>query len=217
MTVSKLTLFNGALLECGERALASLSENIEARRLLDRAWEASGGAIDFCLGQGQWTFATRSVEIASSVSVTPGFGYSKAFAIPPDHIRTVKLCSDEYMNTPLLQYQTEQAYFFADVDPIYLSYISNDASYGGDYSLWSDEFARYVELYLATKIAKKLIQSDEERKTLFALAKKALLDAKSSSAMEGPTAFPPTGAWVSARRGRSAGRADRGSRSSLIG
>lgn len=217
MTVNKLSLFNGALLECGERALASLSENIEARRLLDRAWESSDGAINYCLGQGQWRFATRSIELASSVSVTPSFGYQKAFAIPDDHVRTVKLCSDEYMNAPLLQYSTEQSYFFSDLDPIYLSYVSNDAAYGGDYSLWPDDFTRYVELYLATKVAKKLIQSDEDRKTLFALARKALVDAKSSSAMEGPTTFPPPGTWTSARIGRSAGRRDRGSRSSLVG
>lgn len=217
MTVSKLTLYNGALLECGERPLASLAENIEARRLLDRAWESSNGAVNYCLGQGQWKFATRSIELASSVSVTPAFGYQKAFAIPDDYLRAVAVCSDPYMNVPLLQYKQEQSYFFADIDPIYLAYISNDASYGADYSLWPEEFVRYVELYLASKIVKKLTQSNEEEKKLFALAKKALVDAKSSSAMEGPTTFPPPGTWTSARVGRTAGRRDRGSRSSLLG
>ncbi len=217
MSVNKLTLFNGALLECGERKLASLSEDVAARRYLDEAWAASNGAVNYCLGQGQWKFALRSVEIASSVSVTPAFGYQKAFERPSDHVRTVKLCSDEYMNVPLLQYSFEQNYFFADLDPIYLSYVSNDASYGADYSLWPDDFARYVELYLATKVAKKLVQDDEQRKTLFGLAKRALVDARSSSAMEGPTTFPPPGRWSSARMGRAAGRRDRGSRNSLTG
>ena len=217
MTISKLTLFNGALLECKERELASLSEDVAARRLLDRAWAASGGALDFCLGQGEWRFATRTIELASTTSVTPDFGYQKAFDKPTDHVRTVKLCSDEYQKTPLLGYAQEQSYFFADVDPIYLSYVSNDASYGADYSLWSPEFARYVELYLATKICGKLTMSDEDKKLLYAMMNKALLAAKSSNAMEGPTVFPPPGSWVSSRLGHGAGRRDRGSRSSLIG
>ena len=217
MTVSKLTLFNGALLHCKERELASLSENIAARRELDRAWASAGGAVDYCLGQGQWKFATRTIELASTPSVTPDFGYSKAFEKPTDHIRTVSLCSDPYQNVPLTQYAQEQSYFFADVDPLYLSYVSNDASYGGDYSLWEPDFVRYVEFYLATLVAPKLIQSEDDRKTLYQLTTKALLDAKSSCAMEGPTTFPPTGNWVAARYGRSAGRRDRGSRSSLVG
>lgn len=212
---SKLSLYNGALLECGERALASLSENIEARRLLDRAWD--GGAVDYCLGQGQWRFARRTVEIASNVGVTPDFGYQKAFDVPVDFIRTVALCSDEYMNVPLLQYTQEQSYFFADIDPIYLTYVSNDASYGGDYTLWPQDFVDYVQKYLATKIIKKMNQSDEDRKNLFSLMRKALTDAKSSDAMEGPTTFPPPGRWVQSRLGRSSGRRDRGSRSSLTG
>ncbi len=214
---TKLGLFNAALLECKERELASLSEDIAARRLLDRAWAASGGCVDYCLGQGEWRFATRTIELASTTSVTPDFGYRLAFDKPSDHVRTVKVCSDEYQQVPLLAYSQEQSYFFADVDPIYLSYVSNDASYGGDYSLWSAEFVRYVELYLATKIMGKLSQSEEEKKTLFAYMGRALLEAKSSNAKEGPTVFPPQGAWVSARLGRGATRRDRGSRSSLIG
>jgi hypothetical protein len=217
VTVSKLTLYNGALLECKERELASLSEDIAARRLLDRAWAASGGAIDFCLGQGEWRFATRTIELASTTSVTPDFGYRLAFEKPSDHVRTVKVCSDEYQQVPLLAYSQEQSYFFADIDPIYLSYVSNDASYGADYSLWSPEFVRYVELYLAFKIAGKLTMSEEDKRSLFQQMNRALLEAKASNAKEGPTVFPPQGAWVSARLGRGATRRDRGSRSSLVG
>ena len=212
---TKLALYNGALLACGERALASLSENIEARRLLDRAWD--GGAVDYCLGQGQWRFAKRSVEIASSAGITPGFGYAKAFDKPTDHLRTIAMCSDEYMQAPLLRYAEEGAYYFADTDPIYLSYVSSNASYGGDYTLWPADFVEYVQLYLATKIIKKLNQSAEDMKTLFSLAKKALTDARSSNAMEGPTVFAPVGAWVASRMRGNVTRRDRGSRSSLVG
>lgn len=213
---SKLSLYNGALLECGERELASLSENREPRRLLDRAWDA--GAVNFCLGQGQWRFATRTVQLAASTTIEPTFGYRKAYPIPDDHIRTTALCSDEYMNVPLLSYTTEQNYFFTDVEPIYLGYVSNAASYGGDLSLWPEDFVEYVHAYLASKIIKKLNQSGSDFETLFKLTKQRLTDARSSSAMEGPTTFPPVGSFVAARIGRfGRARRDRGNRGSFIG
>ena len=213
---TKLIVFNGALRMCGERKLASLTENREPRRLLDDEW--ADGAVDYCLGLGQWKFARRTVEIASSVSVAPGFGYTKAFDIPSDLIRTVALCSDEYLKVPLLDYTQEQAYWFADVDPLYVTYISNDSNYGGNLSLWPQEFVLTVQSYLATKIVEKLTQDNEKHKKVLQLHKMYKADAKSGDAMEGPTAFPPPGSWVSARVGRAgSGRRDRGSRGSLIG
>jgi hypothetical protein len=210
---SKIVVFNGALRMCGERKLASLTENREPRRLLDDEW--ADGAVDYCLGAGQWKFAKRTVEIASSVGNTPAFGYANAFEIPTDLIRTTALCSDERLDTPLLAYSTEQNFWFADVDPIYVSYVSNGASYGGDLSTWPPEFVLFVEAYLAGKIVTRLTQDKEQRKMTLSLEKKYLSEARSSDAMEGPTAFPPQGSWVSARLGRS-GRS-RGSRSQLIG
>lgn len=211
---TKLQIFNGALRMCGERKLASLSENREPRRLLDDEW--ADNAVDYCLGSGQWKFAKRSVEIASSTSVEPGFGYSKAFVIPSDMIRTTALCSDPYQQSPLLRYSQEQGYWFADADPIYVSYVSNDGNYGGDMSLWPPEFVLFVEAYLAGKIVTRLTQDLEQRKQTLGLERKYLLEAKSSDAMEGPTAFPPPGRWVATRAGGRT-RGDRGSRSSLIG
>jgi len=209
---TKLAVFNGALRMCGERKLASLSENQQGRHLLDDEW--ADGAVDYCLGAGQWKFAKRTVEIASSTSVSPPFGYVKAFDIPTDLIRTTALCSDPYLNVPLLSYQTEGAYWFADVDPIYVSYVSNGASYGGDLSLWPEEFNLFVQSYLASKIVETLTQDEDKWAKVYKLAKKYRTEAASSDAMESPTTFPPPGSWVQARRGRSV--SDRGNRSQLI-
>jgi hypothetical protein len=210
---SRLSIYNGALLECGERELASLSENREPRRLLDRVWD--NGAVDFCLAAGQWKFAKRSLELVSTPSISPGFGYAFAFELPTDHLRTTALCSDPYMNVPLLQYSQERRYWFANIDPIYVSYISNDTSYGGDMSLWPMDFVRYVEAYFASMIVFKLTQDENSEKKLIALVDKRRNDVGSSDAMEGPTTFAPTGSWVAARYGGSG--ANRGSRNNLIG
>ena len=78
----KLSLYNGALLECGERRLGSLTENTEPRHLLDQVWNE--GAIRFMLNAGPWRFATRTVELTASTDVVSGWaagGYSKAYEI----------------------------------------------------------------------------------------------------------------------------------------
>lgn len=210
----RLSLYNGALLECGERDLVALSENREPRRLLDRVWD--NGAIDFVLGQGQWKFAKRTVKLTASTDVEPDFGYCKAYEIPSDFIRTTALCSDEYMNNPLTQYTQEQGYWFSDVEPIYVSYVSNDPAYGGDFSLWPPEFCRYVEAYLGSMIVRKLTQDKTDWERLFKVTERRLKEMRSSDALEGPTVFPPSGSWTNARRGSGTGQNDRGSRSGTL-
>lgn len=212
---TKLSLYNGALLECGERNLASLVEAREPRRLLDAVWDA--GAVDFCLAQGSWTFAARSTLLESSPSLTPSFGFQNAFEIPADYLSAIAICTDPYFQTPCLQYTVEGGYWFADTDPLYVRYVSNDASYGGDYSLWSPEFVLYVQTYLASRIIERLSQNEAKWGNLYKLASKRLTSAKSKDSMEGPTRFLPPGSWTSARRGGGVSRRDRGNHTGLIG
>jgi hypothetical protein len=210
---SQLTLYNNALLILGERALQSLSEARESRRLLDTVW--SRPAIDRCLQQGQWQFAMRSVEITRSPSITPSFGYQYGFDRPSDLIRSCAVCQDGHFNVPLLQYMVEGSYWYADLDPIYVRYVSNDVQFGGDLSLWPANFAAYVEAYLAEAIVTRLTQDENEWKRVRAVLSRALTEAKSTDAMEQATKFAPQGSWVQSRRGNRGG--DRGNTGSLIG
>ena len=210
---TKLSILNSALLECGERNLASLTEAREPRRLLDAVWD--NGALDFCLNAGQWKFATRSTMLERSPSITPAFGYQNAYEIPSDFIRTVAFCADEYFNSPITQYSTEAGFWFSDVEPVYVKYVSNDASYGADMSLWPQNFARYVEAYLASRIIERLSQNETKWGNLFKLTERRLLEAKATDAIEGSTKFAPTGSWVRSRSGSFGGI--RHSQNKLIG
>jgi len=210
---TRLQLYTDALRVCGERRLASLTEAREPRRLLDDAWDA--GAIDYCLEQGLWNFATRAVKLAYSPSVTPDFGYARAFARPSDFIRTAAMSADEYFSVPLRAYEDTGGYWFADLDEIYVKYISNDAAYGADLSLWPETFSRWVGHYLASEIGPKLTAAQSRMEKMERDARRALVDARSKDAIADPTRFPPSGSWVGARRGRGFG--DRGGRGGLIG
>jgi hypothetical protein len=210
---TQLGLFNEALRLIGERRLASTTENREPARLLLDVW--ADGAVNYCLEQGQWKFAMRAVKITKSTTSIPAFGYKNAFDMPNDHIRTAGVCEDEFFNVPLIAVLEEVGFWFADIDPIYVRYTSNAANYGNDLTRWPDTFTKYVAAFLASEIVLSLTQDAEKAKTIFAILAQRLKDSRSKDALEGATAFPPSGSWSGSRR-QGINRS-RGNRNQLIG
>jgi hypothetical protein len=208
----KLSLYNGSLLVAGERFIASLSVQEEPRRLLDQVWT---GAIKYCLEQGQWHFAMRTVQIDYDTSIEPDFGYRRAFVKPDDWVNTSGLCSDEYFTAPLTRYIDEAGYWYADLDTLYVRYVSNDALYGMDLNKWPETFREYVEAYLASRILLKIANSEDKAEKAGKLAERRLMLAKNKAAMAEPTSFPARGSWSSARNRFP--RRDGGGGGSLIG
>jgi hypothetical protein len=194
---AKLALYNSALLVLGERKLASLAEAREPRRALDDAYD---DAVAYCLEAGFWNFSMRAIQADSSASVTPTFGYTYAFTKPSDFVRLYSYGSTETFDPPLLTVTDEPNYWFANVDPLYVKYVSNDTAYGMDLSIWSESFSEYVSLRLAVKTCKRItgaFPNDDLKKD----EKRALAIARSKDAMDEPVGFPPRGTWVTSRLG----------------
>lgn len=211
---TRVAIYNGALELCGERSLASLTESREPRRLLDEVW--NDGGVRYCLEQGQWRFASRTASFDYDTAVTPSFGYNRAFLQPDDLVITIGLCSDEHMTSPLLHYQDEAGYWYADEDIIYVRYVSDDTLYGNDLQRWPASFTDYVKAYFAYRIVFRLSGADALHNKVGAAMEKALSIAKNKDAMAKPTRFPPPGSWVQARH--SGGWRERGNNSgNLIG
>lgn len=205
MAATKIGLYNSALRILKERKLASLSENREPRRLLDDVYGdgSTNGAVRYCLEMGQWTFATRTVQVDYSPSITPSFGHPYAFDQPTDLVKVVAICQDEFFTTPLLNYVDERRYWYASQQTIYVKYVSNGATYGADLSLWPETFVKLVEAYLAKEIAGSLTQGDDKTRLAELAWRDAKKEARSADAQNKPTAFPPPGSWVSSRAGNS--------------
>jgi hypothetical protein len=206
---TQLEIFNGALLllKTGPISQTELTNgSVEKARILNAAWT---GATKRCLEMGLWKFAMRTVLIDSSSSVTPAFGHQFAFDHPTDYVRTNAVCSDEFLRCPLLDYSGDEgAFWYASIDPIYVQYVSSDAAYGGDLSLWSASFQAYVEAYIAHRAAGALKGDTEDlARTVSTTLKTAL----SKNAMNGPPKTLPMGSWNAARLSGSY-RRDGGSR-----
>lgn len=217
MATNRLGLYNQALAAVKERPLESLTEEGEPRLLLDDVWTRNNGVIKYALEQGHWNFAMKAQEIDADTSITSSFGFTYAFLIPSDLVRLNMISANEYFSPPLTEYEEEAGYWFADIDPLYVRFVSNDTSgYGGDLSMWPETFAKWVGLYMASEIAPRLV-SDSALKEIKASANMALVDARSKDASREPTRFPPYGRWTNARHGGGSRSIERGRKGSLIG
>jgi len=197
---TKLGIFNKALTQhLGERKLASLAENREPRRVLDDIWNE--GLVNACLEAGQWKFAKRTLKLTYNPDVTPAFGHKYAFDKPTDFIRLVGVYSDEFCQTPLLQYQEEAGQWFASLQDIYIEYVSNGASYGNDLSLWPESFADYTAGSAALRASGRIQGNATDKEGLKKDVAQLLKNSLSKDAMAGPTKFLPEGGWASSRRG----------------
>lgn len=214
---TRLGLYNQALRICGERSIAALTEAREPRYLLDQVWTTEDAVSD-CLEQGLWNFATRSVQIDYDTSVSPSFGLAYGFTKPTDWVRTAAFCSDERYQAPYRAYVDEPGYWYADITPIYVKYVSDDASFGGNLSAWPGTFSDFVAAFMASKIITKLT-SDKERLALVDRARtRAKRDAMNKDAMNNATRMPAPTSWQRARFGRgNLGNFDGGNSGSLIG
>lgn len=195
---SKLQLYNAALRLVGERSLASLTEDREPRRVLD---EVYNDAVLYCLEQGFWDRALRTIKAESVPSVEPTFGYLYAFTIPDDWLRTDMQSSQPNFEPPLTDIVAEQGYWYANFDPIYIRYVSSDLQYGRDNGKWLMAFQKYLEAHLAAEICTRLTQGKTDYESLRKLEEKYKREAKSIDAMNGPARFPPEGRWARSKRG----------------
>ncbi len=206
---ARLKIYNAACRFMGQTKLATITEAREPRYTFDDIWD--NGFLNECLEQGQWNFSGRTASLTYSPSITPSFGHRYAFDIPTDLVRLKAMCQDEFLNVPLLRYRHDAQYWFADIDTIYINYVSDDDLFGNDRALWSESFRNYVEAHLAEKASISLTVSEERLKRITVTKEKALAVASSIDAQGDPTKFFPRGAWALARGGN-ARRYDRGTR-----
>lgn len=205
----KLQIYNGALLHLGARTLATLTEERKSRRVLDTIWAA--GAVRYCLEQGYWNFATRTIKIEATPSLEPDFGYTYAFTKPLDFVQLTSISLDEFFTIPLNNYSDEDSYWFANHDVLYISYISDDVDYGASLGNWTETFTRFVELYLAYRAAPQITHDNTVVRDIEDKMKRAMLSAKTKDAVNQGAKMTPLGALASARlNGRGSGTRNAG-------
>lgn len=205
MATTKLSIYNGACLLAGERRLSSLTENVEARYWLDEIYNDNG--VRYCLEQAQWHFAMRSSKFSYDAAIDTPWGLQYGFTKPDDWVFTSGVFTDEYLKSPCLNYADEAGIWYADVQDLYIKYVSDDASYGGNLAGWPVTFTDYVKAYFAGRLVTRVPDRTEKREFLLGPPGRpdkgwveiTLKKAKNKAAAAGPTTFPTRGTWARAR------------------
>jgi hypothetical protein len=207
MVATKLSLYKGALRFAEDRTIATLTDDVEQRYVLDEIWDSD--FIDEVLERGLWKFAFRTIMIDADTGYTDPLGAGwQRFTKPDDWVKVAQVSTDPSFTNPCLDYQDEGNYIYSYQSTLYIRYVSNDASYGADYSLWPPSFENYVEAQLGFNALPRLKgpnTSDPKRKELRDL----LVRARSECAMRDPTKFPPETSWNRSRRGHRGMRSSR--------
>lgn len=198
----KLSVYNGALSVLSEPPLVSLTENRASRRTLDSFYNQ---AVNYCLEDGQWTFAQRLLKLDAATDITPAFGHIYFFEKPSDFVKLCGIWQDENLLNPMgSAYDLDKQGWYASIDAIYVKYVSNDVNFGFDLNSWSSSFTRYVQVYLALLSVSSITGSKADKAEIFKELQKASRDAKNVDSWDKPVRRLPRGSWVSARHGSSA-------------
>jgi hypothetical protein len=203
---TKLGIWNDALRMIGEHRLVSLTEDTEARYVLEDAWD---DCVKFVFTEGLWNFATKTEQIAADTGQTPIPGFDFVFDKPLYWLRTIAISQTSRFDTEAI-YRDENNKIYANVDTLYIRFISHERSDDSQIENWPPAFAKLVAAYLAMECAERVSGSSSKSAAIADEYKRVLASAKNKDALDQAQMFTSPGNWIRAMRGSSS-RWDRGS------
>lgn len=206
---SQLGLYNSALHKIKQRRIASLVATDPARYELDAEYNDT---VTWMLEQADWNFADKSVAINHSDDLSPLYGFSYAFEVPDDFLRLTGISANGIMQPPLLagEFKYERVAsdassvmtWFANCDPLYVSYISSDALWGFNLGGWTASFADACAYELGWRIAPQVTNWSATEKADYRTDKRrALFRASNKDARNQAAQTVPVGQMLRSRVG----------------
>jgi|TARA_Y100000310_G_scaffold125416_1_gene124162 hypothetical protein len=151
MAVTKLSLYNDALLLVGERALSIATEDVPVRYDLDRAYD-DPAAANYCLELAKPKFAMLVGKLTAGVAATNHL-LAQTYAFPADYIAYVESYDTGELDEVIHRYIIEDRTLYCDVATnIWVRYITNGIALAN----WTPLFANIVSAYLAKAIAPRV-------------------------------------------------------------
>lgn len=148
MAVTKLSLYNNALILLGQRVLSNDTEDRPNRHKLDALY--NNGAVDYCLEMGKPRFASTLVALTGG---TPTLitGYTKEATLPSSFQAIIGVYADASMDQEITRFTHEEDKILSDVTVVYVRFVQDFATSGLTYM--SASFASLVSAYLARELA----------------------------------------------------------------
>lgn len=194
----RLEIYRGALRLLGDARLSALDEPNKNRYMLDDVWTP---AVNYMLEQASWNFAQRGVEILADTDFEPLYGFKYSYRKPTDWVRTTSICDNPDYNPGFEAFQDDGDFWFANIDRMYIRYVSNLPSYGWNLGAWRQHFAKTLEAYMAFESGLPISNDKSNRNDLYQLFEKRLKNAKAKDAVDEGMSRPPVGRLVQSRFG----------------
>jgi hypothetical protein len=194
--VSKLTLYNMALGHLGPERLAALTEERPDRYELDAVYD---GVKQHMLEAGIWKFALRTIQWDADTDMEPLFGLPYAFSMPDDFVRFHLLSPDERQEREDESFAVENDVLYSDYATLYVTYVSNDSSYGGDLGRYPQFFAEAFAAEFAYQSGLPITKSGATKNDLASTKRLLLIEAKRKDALDERVKYKPTGTWAQSR------------------
>lgn len=194
----KLQVWKQALVHLEKATITTLTDDVEAVYTFGSAW---AGVVEEAFNSGDWNFAKKTAALDLNDAVTPSAGWQYAFDYPNDWMRTIAVNGAPEFRTPFRDYLDEGGYMHANLETLYLRYISSARSADDQISHWPTMFWRYVALKLAFDTCGRLTSGDTLEQKIEKRMMLALRQAKSVDARNENNKVIAPGSWLRARTG----------------
>lgn len=196
---SQVEIANRALTKIGEARILSLSDDVEAARVVSSLWDI---VRDAELRSRNWNFSILRASLAALVA-TPAWGFDYQYQLPSDCLRVIQV--DEYFPGPSMSdyrnaseaaYQIEGGKILTDLAaPLKIRYVSRVEDTGS----WDAAFVEVFACRLAVEVCERLTQSSTKRDLAWKEYGEAVKGSVRADAIENPPEPLPDDSWMLSR------------------
>jgi len=196
---SQVEIANRALTKIGEARILSLTDDLEAARVVSSLWDI---VRDAELRARNWNFSIARASLAALVA-TPAWGFALQYQLPADCLRVVQVdeffpgpSMSDYRNRSEAQYQIEGRKILTDLAaPLKIRYVARIEDTGS----WDAAFVEVFACKLAVEVCERLTQSNTKRDLAWNEYGEALKAAVRADAIENPPEPLPDDSWMLSR------------------
>lgn len=196
---SQVEIANRALTKVGEARILSLSDDVEAARVVSSLWDI---VRDAELRSRNWNFSISRTSLAALVAA-PDWGFSLQYQLPSDCLRVIQVdefypgpSMSDYRNASEAQYQIEGGKILTDLQaPLKIRYVARIEDTGS----WDAAFSEVFACRLAVEVCERLTQSNTKRDLAWKEYVEAIRAAVRADAIENPPEPLPDDTWMLSR------------------
>jgi hypothetical protein len=196
---SKVEIANRALTKVGEARILSMSDDVEAARVVDSLWDI---VRDAELRIRKWKFSIARASLAA-LGTTPEWGFDYEYQQPSDCLRVLQVGEfypgvslSDYRNADESEWKVEGRKILTnEAAPLSIRYISRVEDTG----TWDAAFTEAFACRLGAEVVERLTQSNTKRELAWSEYKQAVAMAVRADAIESAPEPLPDTEWLMAR------------------